>query len=174
MTTLPPSKSLVSIIEQHADELTNEWLNLVRKDPRTATYHDFDREELYGYAYNVYHNLSTWLSNNTTKEDIARHYLALGSRRRAQGFKLSEVLHALILTRRVLWFKILSEGLLDTALDLNRAIDLSNHTVVFFDRAIFYIAQGYESPVEISSEVPPPRPSLLDKIVARTDLHWTP
>lgn len=174
MTTLPPSKSLVSIIECHAEELSNQWLDLVQKDLRTATYHTYDRAELYGYAFNVYSHLSEWLSYETTKEDIAQIYTALGRKRRAQGFKLSEVLHALILTRRVLWLKILSEGLLDTALDLHRAMDLNNHTVVFFDRATFYIAQGYESQIEVTSKNSSGRISSLDKMMSKTDLHWMP
>jgi hypothetical protein len=172
MTSLPPSKSLVSLIEFHAEELTNQWLDLVQKDPRTATYHTYDRDELYGYAFDVYSHLSKWLSYETTKEDIARIYTALGKRRRIQGFKLSEVIHALILTRRVLWFKILSEGLLDTALDLNRAMDLNNHTVVFFDRATYYIAHGFESQVDVAVHESSGRLSTLDKIMRKTDLHW--
>jgi hypothetical protein len=145
MANIPVSKNFVSLIEQHAAELTNQWLKRVQEDPRTPTYHTYDKDELYGRAFNVYSHLGKWLSYDTTKEEIARYYTAMGQQRRKEGFMLSEVIHALILTRRVLWFKILSEGVLDTALDLNLAIDLSNQTIVFFDRAVFYTAQGYES-----------------------------
>ena len=37
------------------------------------------------------------------------------------------------------------EGFLDTALDLHLALRLSNRTILFFDRAVMYAAQGYES-----------------------------
>lgn len=42
------------------------------------------------------------------------------------------------------WLKVLAEGLLDTVLDLNQALELSNRVVLFFDRAIYYTTVGYE------------------------------
>jgi hypothetical protein len=150
MASIPVSKNFVALIEQHAAELTEQWLARVREDSRTPTYHNYDRDELYNRAFSVYSQLGRWLSYDTTKEEIARIYTAMGKQRLKEGFSLSEVIHALILIRRVLWFKILSSGVLNTALDLNLAMDLSNQTIVFFDRAIFYTAQGFESqPLEI-------------------------
>jgi hypothetical protein len=144
MMSTSVSRNYVGLIEQHAAELANQLLERLQNDPRTATYHDYDRDDLYKRAYDVYSQLGKWLSNDTTKEDVATVYTSLGKQRFNEGFKLSEVIHALILTRRILWFKILSEGVLNTALDLNLAMDLNNQTIVFFDRAIFYTAQGYE------------------------------
>jgi hypothetical protein len=93
----------------------------------------------------VYSQLGKWLSAETTKEDIKEIYTTLGAQRHQEGFLFSEVLEALIITRRVLWAKVESDGLLDTALDLNQALALSDRAIVFFDRAMFYAAQGYES-----------------------------
>lgn len=145
MANIQVSKKLVSLIESHADKLSKEWLKRVREHSGTPTYHTYDEKKLYDRAYNVYSQLGKWLSADTTKEDIERLYTGIGKHRRKEGFKLSEVIMALVMTRRVLWYKIQSDGLLDTALDLNLAIDLSNQTIVFFDRAIFYTAKGYES-----------------------------
>ncbi|TFG91783.1 MAG: hypothetical protein E4H15_05165 [Syntrophobacterales bacterium] len=68
----------------------------------------------------------------------------MGAQRRKEGFALSEVIQALITTRRYLWLKVLSDGLLDTALDLHKGLDLNNRVVLFFDRAIYFTAKGYE------------------------------
>jgi len=38
----------------------------------------------------------------------------------------------------------MEEGLLDTPYDLYQAIELNNRVSLFFDRAIFYTACGYE------------------------------
>ena len=40
--------------------------------------------------------------------------------------------------------KIQAAGVLDTALDLYQAMDLQHRVLVFFDRAIYYAAVGYE------------------------------
>jgi hypothetical protein len=139
------SLRLVRLVEQNADQLTKKWVELVRTDPGTPTYHTYDEAKLYQRAFSVYSQFGKWLSTETTTEEIQERYTALGAQRRKEGFALSELLQALIITRRVLWLRVESEGLLDTALDLNLALQLSNQTTLFFDRAMFFAAQGYES-----------------------------
>ncbi len=141
---IPIFQKLVDLIERNASELTNNWLADVRRELSLPTYHRFDNLELYNRAYRVYSQLGRWISRETTKEEIARDYMALGAERRKEGFALSEVIQALILIRRNLWKKILEEGLLDTTLDLYQAIELNNRVMRFFDRAIYYTVVGYE------------------------------
>lgn len=138
------SEKLVELIERNADSLTKRWLADVQKHLDTPTYHKFNPDELYRRSYTVYSQLGKWLSKETTKEEIAKYYIALGQQRRKEGFALSEVIQALIITRRHLWLKVSSEGLLDTALELYRAMELNNRVILFFDRAIFYASVGYE------------------------------
>lgn len=139
------SNKLVDLIQRNADPLTRRWMEIVRTHESTPTYHTYDEGELYERAYSVYSQLGRWVSSETTKEEIRDIYTALGERRHKEGFRLSELLQALVITRRVLWSKVLSEGFLDTALDLNQALELSNHVVLFFDRAMVYATQGFES-----------------------------
>jgi hypothetical protein len=138
------SQKLVELIEHNADSLTKRWLADVQKHLDTPTYHKFNPDELYQRSYTVYSQLGKWISQETTKEDIAKYYIALGQQRRKEGFALPEVIQALIITRRHLWLKVLSEGLLDTVLELYRAMELNNRVILFFDRAIFYTSVGYE------------------------------
>lgn len=140
----PVSRKLVDLIENGADELTMNWLHDVCENDCTPTYRSFDRLKLYERAFMVFSQLGKWISRETTKEEIARHYMTLGAERREEGFSLSEVIHALILTRRHLWMKVLDEGLLDTILDFYQAIELNNRVTLFFDRAIYYTILGYE------------------------------
>jgi hypothetical protein len=134
----------VNLIERHAGNLSENLIRDLRRHAATPTYHTYDEKELYDRAFNVYSNLGKWISEETTKEDIARHYMALGAQRREEGFVLSEVIQALIMARSHIWLKVQSEGFLDTMLDLNQAMELSNRVVLFFDRAIYYTALGYE------------------------------
>lgn len=140
----PVSRKLIDLIEKNADELTGNWLSEVRKDSGLTTYHRFDNALLYDRAYRVYSQLGRWISFESTKEQIAADYTALGAERRKEGFALSEVIRAIILIRRTLWRKIMEEGLLDTAFDLYQAIELNHRVTLFFDRAIYYTVRGYE------------------------------
>lgn len=135
---------LIALIEENADELTKKWLEVVRTHPDMPTYRNYDEAKLYERAFSVYSQLSKWLSDKTTKEEIKNIYFALGKLRKEEGFKLSELLLALIITRRILWLKIPKGDLLETISDLHAGMRLSNNTILFFDRAMFYAAQGYE------------------------------
>jgi hypothetical protein len=138
------SNRLVQLIERNADKLTRRWIEIVRTHEGTPTYHSYDEDKLYERAFSVYSQLGKWLSAETTNEEVKGIYTALGAQRRKEGFKLSELLEALLVSRQVLWAKVESEGLLDTALDLNQALELNDRTVAFFDRCAVYAAQGYE------------------------------
>jgi len=138
------SDKLVVLIEKNAKHLSTNWLSDVQKHPSTPTYHTYNEKELYDRAFDVYSRLGKWISRETTKEEIAKHFTALGLQRRREGFALSEVIQALIITRRHIWLKVMSEGFLDTALDMYKALELNNRVVLFFDRAIHYTALGYE------------------------------
>ena len=138
------SDKLVKLIEKNAKQLSTNWLSDVQKHPHTPTYHEYNADELYKRAFDVYSRLSKWISKETTKDEICKHFSALGHQRREEGFAVSEVIQALIITRRHIWLKVMSEGFLDTALDMYKALELNNRVILFFDRAIHYTAVGYE------------------------------
>lgn len=138
------SRKLVSLIEHHADQLSRKCADLIGSHPSTPTYHSQDPELIYRRTFRVYSQLGMWISRETSKEEIARLYTSLGARRREEGFRLSEVISALHMTRRVLWDHILDEGLLDSALDLHLALELYTLVVRFIDRAVLFATIGYE------------------------------
>jgi hypothetical protein len=137
-------KRLVDLIERNADRLTRAWLADVKRRPETPTYQSYPDDLLYERVHDVYRNLGKWVCRETTVSDIAAAYTAMGRQRHEEGFALSEVLEALILTRRHLWLLVLSEGFLETALEMHQALDLNARAVLFFDRAMYYAARGYE------------------------------
>jgi hypothetical protein len=141
---VPVSQRLVDLIERNADELTTGYVEDIRRDPRMPSYQGFDQKEIYRRAFRVYSQLGKWISLETTKEDVRSYWTALGRQRRREGFPFSEIVLSLCHIRRLLWEKIQAAGLLDTALDLYQAMDLYHRVIVFFDRAIFYAAVGYE------------------------------
>ncbi len=140
----PASERLVNLIEKNAHELTIRLIQELKSHSGTPTYHDYDEKELYDRAFTVYSHLGDWISHERTKDEIADLYMELGAKRRKEGFFLSEVIQALILTRRQLWYKVSSEGFLDSILDMYQAMELNNRVILFFDRAIYYAALGYE------------------------------
>ncbi len=140
----PASRKLVDLIERSADELATSYVQSLHRDPRMPKYQAFDQREIFKRAYRVYSQLGKWISRETTTEDMKEYWTALGRQRRIEGFPFSEIVLSLCHIRRQLWDKVQAEGLLDTALDLHQAMDLHHRAVLFFDRAIYFAAVGYE------------------------------
>ena len=140
----PASRKLVELIESSAEELTTNYVLAVQHDHRMPRYQGFDRKEIFNRAFRVYSQLGRWVSRETTKEEMRDYWTALGRQRKKEGFPLSEIILSLCHIRRVLWEKVQAEGVLDTALDLYQAMDLHQRVVLFFDRAMYFAAAGYE------------------------------
>ena len=141
---------LVALIEEHADELTTRMVRQVRDDPRTAAYTRFDDEELGERARMVYAKLGKWLGE-TSEEQVEEEYFKLGRLRCREKIPLSNVVMALLLTRRNLWHFVELQGW-NTIFDLRQQLDLELLVVRFFDRAIHHTVRGFESEAWAPSE----------------------
>ena len=139
------SNNLVNLIIRNTDTITRRVMADIRKQPGAKTYRALNDELLYIRVNEVYKEFNRFILEETHREDVARVYVALGKQRREEGFALSEVIQALIICRRHIWLLVESEGFLDSALDLRMAIALVNRSILFFDRAIFFTAVGYET-----------------------------
>jgi hypothetical protein len=139
-----PEQILTRLIEENLEDLAESWLRIVRNHTITRSYGVFDQEELRRRVITVYNQLGLWLGGTFTKGDISSYFTALGAQRRREGFRLAEVVRALIASRRVLWFKVRDTGLLDRALDPDMALLLTNRVILFFDRAMYFTVYGYE------------------------------
>jgi len=138
------SQKLVGLIEAHAKDLAERWLTEVRHNQKTPTYHAFAEGRLRERVVDVYANLGRFVGHEDRREEVERVYTALSVERHGEGFRLSEVIEALTLTRGVLWRYVLEHGFFDSAVELYQTLELYNRVVNFFDRAIFYTARGYE------------------------------
>ncbi len=135
---------LVKFLERHADELTRNWMRIVRNESLTRSYQALDEKTVFERALKMYQQLGQWVAGQFTKGDIQSYYRAVGAQRRREGFALSEVVRALIIARRVLWFKIQAEGMLDAEMDPALALEMNNKVLLFYDRAIYHVTVGYE------------------------------
>jgi hypothetical protein len=135
---------LVEFLSRNTEELTRNWMRIVRNHQLTRSYGAFDEDRVYERAFRMYDQLRRWVGREFTKGDIASYYTALGAKRRREGFDLAEVVRALIVARRVLWFKIQAEGFIDKSIPADLALEINNRVVLFFDRAIYYSTVGYE------------------------------
>jgi len=137
-------EQLVHIVESRAEAIAGQWAKEIRASRYTPTYSRFSHAELTERSRRVYENLGNWLDMDTGSDEIGREYAQLGRTRYMEGFPLSEILYGLHITKKVVWRHIMSSGLLNSALEIYRALDLIVRLFHFYDLAAFFIARGYQ------------------------------
>jgi ADP-ribose pyrophosphatase YjhB (NUDIX family) len=139
------SDALVALVEEHAEAISRRWLSAVRESPSTPTYRDLPAEPIRAKALAALSKFCSWLTGREPGEEVSAFYLALGRERRRQGFAQHEVLSALTLLRREIWSFARERRALADLLEVYRVMELSRRIVLFFDKALYYTALGFES-----------------------------
>ncbi len=138
------SDDLVAFVEDHATEVTQMWHKEVRSNPTTVSYSKIDADDLFDRGYTAISQFGRWLKGNEADEDIRTFYRALGKERKAQGFALHETLSSLSLLRKHVWTYARSKGVWERPIEVYRVLELNRRIALFFDKAVYYTARGFE------------------------------
>ena len=145
---------LIELIETHADGLTRAVLEDLAINPRTPSFRLVPRNELEARVFATYHNLGKWIGD-PSDDAVRAAYESWGAKRFRQGIPLSEIVYALILIKHHLRQFVRDHGPVEFSGDRVVSADLIgvqlhgiqelNYMVgEFFDRAMYYLARGYE------------------------------
>lgn len=137
------ANNLVQLIENHSDRLAETMLIKLQNCEKCTTFKQVPREEFRQRVYEVYDHLGEWLQSKK-EEDVARRYVEIGMQRERQGVLLSELMYAIILTREHLWDFLKHEANLEKPKEVFGELEILELLEQFFDRAMYYAAQGYE------------------------------
>ncbi|MCU0849415.1 MAG: hypothetical protein MUD12_16150 [Spirochaetes bacterium] len=132
----------VKLIEDNHDLITESFMNDLMKNPETTAYRNTDKDSIYSSSDRIYRELSLWISREYSKEKIKERYFKLGRERLESGIPLPQVIKALILQRRHLWLFVMNR-LYDDGTAYTEALQINNRVTLYFDRALFFMAQGY-------------------------------
>ncbi|SRR5581483_8316413 len=156
---------LVRLIEQHSDELTEELLHRFQTSSRTSDLLKVPVQELRDRSNEILRNLSEWLLSRSDSE-VERRYREIGALRASQNVSLAHVCWGIVLTKEHIWNFLQREGFLRGPLEIFGEMELLRLLDQFFDRAVCYCAEGYESakltslsPVQVSNQRLPARAS---------------
>ncbi len=140
------SYRLVRLIESNADALAAGLEKRVEASRQVTHFSDISAQELRERVYEIYRHLGEWLLGKN-EVDIEQRYRQIGARRAEQKVPLSEVVQAIVLTKENLWDFLKSEAVMDRAIEIMGELELLQMLEMFFDRAIYYAAVGYEEEV---------------------------
>jgi hypothetical protein len=135
---------LVQLIEQHSDELTDGLLQKFQTSARTTDLRKVPSQELRNRSYEILRNLSDWLLSKSDAE-VERRYREIGALRANQNVSLAHVCWGIFLSKENVWNFLQREGFLRGPLEIFGELELLRLLDQFFDRAICYCVEGYET-----------------------------
>ncbi len=134
---------LVRLIETHADRLAKGLLTKLQSCDKCSAFRNVPGQEFEQRVYEVYDHLGEWLLGKK-EEEIAQRYIEIGRRREAQGVPMSQLFYAIMLTREHLWEYLKHEANVEKPVEVFGELEMLELLEQFFDRAMYYAAQGYE------------------------------
>jgi hypothetical protein len=134
---------LVRLIETNSNALAACLLDRVQNSEATPDYGRVSTEDLKDRVYEIYRHLGDWLM---TKDelDLEQRYLRIGATRARQDVPFSQVAWAIVLVKDNLWEFLKREREMDRPVEVFGELEMLQLLDHFFDRAIYYAAQGYE------------------------------
>lgn len=137
------SKKLLNLIVNNESRLAKRWSEEVRKSDYMKTYQRFSEEELIRRNTRFFDQLVRWLESDGAKSLIGAFFVQIGKDRYKEKFPLPEMLYGVFLAKKVFWDVIVTEGFLDTMVDVYKALEALTVIYNFFDQGNLYITRGY-------------------------------
>jgi hypothetical protein len=137
------SDSLVELVEKHSDIIVKRWTKQLFDDPSTSSFTKENLKYVEGKARNILKQLGTWVSYDTTKDEVGHLFANEGIEYFKMGIPLCEVIRAVFVLRRTLWLFVQNESVLNSSFELHQMTELSDRVILFFDRSEYYIIRGY-------------------------------
>lgn len=141
---------LVRLIEDHSEKLVKGLLEKFRLSPRTQDLSRVPSQELHDRVQELFTHLGEWLLHKK-EADIELRYREIGARRAAQQVSLSDYCWAIVITKEHLWEFLQRQGFLQSPLEIYGEMELLRLLDQFFDRAMYYVTQGYEQAEDLES-----------------------
>src|SRR5579863_8455822 len=134
---------LLRLVENHSAALAAGLLEKTQNSPLLASYRNVPPGELEQRVYEIYRHLADWLLGKS-ELDVEKRYTEIGAKRARQDVPLSQLIWAIILTKKNLWDFLKREAVLDRPAEISGELEVEELLDEFFDHAIFYAAVGYE------------------------------
>ncbi len=137
------SDPLVELIQAGAETVAHQWLEDVRRNATTPSYHTLKRDPLLGAAVGVITQLGRWLRGTEAPREVAAFYRTLMRQHKAQGIELHELISSLALLKKHIWEFVRSHGSWERTIDVYRGLELNRRVALFFDKATYHASREF-------------------------------
>ncbi|MFH1728601.1 MAG: RsbRD N-terminal domain-containing protein [Pseudomonadota bacterium] len=138
-----PYNTLVTSVRNNIEALANGWQEEAQSSPYMNTYHSLETDDLHKRGKVLFTNLLKWLESGASNKEVEGYFENVGKTRLDEGFPLSEVNHAVYLTKKVFLSYISNHYELIGNMDSKEAFEFCTLLNSYFDLGDFHIIRGY-------------------------------
>ena len=132
---------LIQLIESNSRQIADVVAGRICESRQVQT---ISRDEISSKTHDLLGHLGEWLLTKSDT-DIRNRYHDFGITRANRGVALADVCRAIVLTKQYLWEYLQSQGFVRNAAELYGEMELLWLLDQFFDRAVCYTVEGYET-----------------------------
>ena len=142
---------LIEVTEKHAERIAVHWLDDVRVNPKTPSYHNFSDEKALSHAVAFYRSFRVLFSTERPFDAAQKFFTKYADERYSEGIPLHEALYALTLMRRHIWLYAEFQAVFITITEQRQALDSQTRTILIFDYIAYVLTEKY---VSLMGQVP--------------------
>jgi hypothetical protein len=148
----PLADRLIDLCVRNAEQIAENWHQALLRSPRTQSYAKLAKATCIRLAVSMYKNLGKMYFAENHYQAVEQNLDAAGfaEDQFARGIPLEEVIYALILMRREIWFHSEQQSLFNVPEDMYELVISVNRVLLLFDYAIYIIVTKYS---DMSSKV---------------------
>ena len=141
-----PSDTLFEIMVRDAHIIAENWVTEVSSHPTTTHYSNRPRKEIFDIAFRIISELGRWIIHpKFDQQEVWTGYQKIGGDRFSEGYKLSEVVSALSLTRKHIFSHVLAKNKSwRKPLQIYQVMEFMARVNLFYDKANYHLSCGYE------------------------------
>ncbi len=134
---------LINVLENHREDIAQQWCKAVRQNPRTLSFNDVSPEKCNKRAVYFYKNLIKMYFSEKPYTEVREYFSEYAEVSYQHKIPLHETLYGLIMMRRHMWLYADFQAPFLTPMDHQQAVEAINKTIRIFDHGIYIITQKY-------------------------------
>jgi hypothetical protein len=138
------SEKLTEIVKKKRKEILDLWLKDFKETRTLRVSEGVDEKKWKSHMAFVLDGFDEIMAKDVSKYRLCLDFTNIGEEFFNANYAIHDIINALTLLKKVVMEVVTNEGFFDTALQLYQLQELNNKAVLYFDRAIYYSALGYE------------------------------
>jgi len=146
---------LIDMCTRHAEEIADSWYKALVSNPRTHTYKSIPKETCLRHAISIYKDLGKMYPTENPYQAVEKNLNISGftEDQFARCIPLEEIVYAIILMRREVWFQSEQRSLFNAPEDLYELVISVNRVLLLFDYTTYIVVAKYRETAAKVSKV---------------------